>query len=158
MQIDPARVTMEVRTDWTAAGEHPLGRYNSGNPAHIEVNPSQLHDPESLAATLAHELAHEILLGGGLLNDNNEDLERLTDLLPIFLGIGIFGANSGLREQNFRVGRFSWWSMQKQGTSPSECTPMDWRCLPGSARSLPQRGQATCGSMFASRYTRGSVI
>ena len=65
MQIDPARVTMEVRTDWTAAGEHPLGRYNSGNPAHIEVNPSQLHDPESLAATLAHELATKFCSGAG---------------------------------------------------------------------------------------------
>jgi hypothetical protein len=116
MQIDQARVRLVVPADWT--DQDPLGRYNQGDPATIDLNPLQLSDPESVVGTLAHELAHEILIGGGLVEDNNEDLERMTDLLPIFLGLGIFGANSALREQSFREGRTSWWSIQKRGYLP----------------------------------------
>src|SRR5262249_6540653 len=39
----------------------------------IWVAPSQLGDPEALAAPLAHELAHELLLGQGLLTADVED-------------------------------------------------------------------------------------
>src|SRR6185295_18268065 len=98
MQVDTRRVRLEVCEDWTH--QDPLGEYHSGDPATICLNPSQLKDPESLVATLVHELAHEILLGGGLLTDNNEDLERLTDLLPTYLGLGIFGANDVFHEEN----------------------------------------------------------
>ena len=116
MQIDSGSIRLVVRQDWNH--ESPLGEYEQGEQAAVFLNPSQLEDPESLVGTLAHELAHHILLGGGLVQDNNEDLERLTDLLPAFLGLGIFGANSALREQNLREGRFSWWSMHKQGYLP----------------------------------------
>jgi len=116
MQVDSARVGVVVRDDWT--DRDPLGQYHQGQPSSIELNPSQLQDPESLVGTLVHELAHEILLGGVLLTENNEDLERLTDLLPAFLGLGIFCANSAFREKTLREGRFSWWSVHKQGYLP----------------------------------------
>ena len=119
MRIDKP-LQLDVREDWT--DQDPLGRYigreSPDQTATIELNPSQLQDPESLVGTLAHELAHEILLGGGLVSDNNDDLERLTDLLPTFLGLGIFVANSALRERTLREGRFSWWSIRKQGYLP----------------------------------------
>jgi hypothetical protein len=116
MRIDPDRVQLVVREDWT--DQDPLGEYVRGNPSAIHINPSQYADPESLVGTLTHELAHEILLGGGLVEGNDEDLERLTDLLPAFLGLGIFCANSAFRERTMREGRFSWWSIHKQGYLP----------------------------------------
>jgi HEAT repeats len=116
MQVDEQRVTVELHDK--LSDEDPLGLYIPGTPAKILIRRSQLADPESLVATIAHELAHEVLLGGGHVQDNNEDLERLTDLLTVYLGVGIFGANSTLREQTVREGRFSWWSIQKQGYLP----------------------------------------
>jgi hypothetical protein len=116
MQIDPAEVQLIVRTDW-GEGNY-LGQYLQGETATIYLNPSQLSDTEALVGTLAHELAHHILLGGGHLQDNNEDLERLTDLLPIFLGVGIFEANAKFRDKTVREGRFSWYSARKQGYLP----------------------------------------
>jgi len=116
MQIDEHRVTFELHD--RISEEDPLGLYVPGTPARILVRRSQLADPESLVATIGHELAHEVLLGGGHLQDNNEDLERLTDLLTVYLGLGIFNANSALREQTMREGRFSWWSIHKQGYLP----------------------------------------
>jgi hypothetical protein len=116
LNIDPSGVEFEVRHDWNH--NSPLGTYQQGMPARICLHPAQLEDPESLIGTLAHELAHHLLLGGGLLQDNNEDLERLTDLLPIYFGLGIFGANSVVREKTIREGRYSEWSIRKQGYLP----------------------------------------
>ncbi|HEX5103521.1 MAG TPA: HEAT repeat domain-containing protein [Pirellulaceae bacterium] len=119
MQIDPAQVRLELCDRIGDDKEDKIvGQYVSGDPATIVVRRSQLADPESLVATLAHELAHEILLGGGFLEENNEDTERLTDLTTVFLGLGIFGANSFLREATVREGRFSTWSIRKQGYLP----------------------------------------
>jgi hypothetical protein len=116
MQIEPHRIGLEISDQLST--EEALGEYFAGEPATIRVRPALLESPQSLIATLTHELCHEILLGGGLLHDNNDDLERLTDLLQVFLGLGIFGANDALHEQTVREGRFSWWSIGKRGYLP----------------------------------------
>jgi hypothetical protein len=116
MEIEPHRVGLEVSDQLSSA--EALGEYFAGEPAIVRVRPALLEMPESLIATLTHELCHEILLGGGLLQDNNEDLERLTDLTQVYLGLGIFGANDALHEQTTREGRFSWWSIGKRGYLP----------------------------------------
>jgi hypothetical protein len=85
----------------------------------IWIAESQLADPEALAATLAHELAHELLLGHGLLDTPVEDHEWLTDLTPVFLGVGIFAANATIREAHASYGNWSWWQMHRQGYLPS---------------------------------------
>jgi hypothetical protein len=48
----------------------------------------------ALVATLAHELGHVILLRPGLVKANEADMEPLNDLLTVFLGFGVFNANS----------------------------------------------------------------
>ena len=116
MEIEPHRVRLEFSDHLVT--QEALGDYTAGEPAVVRVRPALLETPESLIATLTHELCHEILLGGGLLQDNNDDLERLTDLTQVYLGLGIFGANDSLHEQTTREGRFSWWSIGKRGYLP----------------------------------------
>jgi hypothetical protein len=53
----------------------------------VAIRSTQLKDPMSLVATVAHELGHVILLGGGLLNRDTADHEPMTDLLTVFLGL-----------------------------------------------------------------------
>ncbi len=67
-----------------------LGRHS------IEIERAQTADPARLIALLAHELAHRRLLGEGRVTAAQPDQERLTDLLTIYLGLGLFTAN--LRE------------------------------------------------------------
>lgn len=117
MQIDLRRVELEV-VETVGDDETVLGEYHVGSPARVLLKRSLLDDAEALIATIAHELAHEILLGGGLVQGNDEDLERLTDLTMVFLGLGIFGANAALRENHSREGRDSSWSVQKHGYLP----------------------------------------
>ena len=55
----------------------------------IAINESQFKNPTKLVATIAHELGHVILLGGGKVSPENDGHEYLTDLLTVFYGLGI---------------------------------------------------------------------
>jgi hypothetical protein len=81
----------------------------------VAIRSSQLKDPLALVATMAHELGHVILLGGGLMNPKPEDHESITDLLTVYVGLGIFTANSASRFQQFQEDRRIGWSMQRLG-------------------------------------------
>lgn len=84
--------------------------------ANVFVAASQLANPTALVATLAHEVGHEILLGGGVLSEEVADHEQVTDLLTVFLGLGVFNANSTLHESHWNYGaNHSAWSIGRQG-------------------------------------------
>jgi hypothetical protein len=79
----------------------------------IEMN--QLADPPSLVATMAHEIGHEILLGGKLVSRDEPDHEPLTDLITVFLGMGIFGSNATIRDRGYSAGLAAGWRTQRLG-------------------------------------------
>lgn len=118
MDVECGRLRLEMVPDLTM--RNAVGQYEQEQSrAIIRVAESQLGDPQMLAATLAHELAHELLLGGGLLAPDAPDHEYVTDLLPVFLGTGIFAANTTVQESHQRDGRSYWWSIGKQGYLPA---------------------------------------
>ncbi|MEX2214409.1 MAG: hypothetical protein WD768_09795 [Phycisphaeraceae bacterium] len=77
----------------------------------IYVAQRLLANQQWLVATLTHEVAHELLLGEGRLGTDVPDHEWITDLLPVFLGMGIFAANSTLEQGS--------WGFRCQGYLPS---------------------------------------
>jgi hypothetical protein len=83
-------------------------------PGVVRIAASELDDAESLVATVAHELAHAILQRRKAL-EGDPDREWVTDLLPVFQGLGVFLANATLRERSVRGGRSRWWAMRKHG-------------------------------------------
>jgi hypothetical protein len=123
MRVDPATVTLVVFPDEAAPGA--AGYYQQGAKtcfpvtrarSQISVAASQLANPSVLVATLAHELGHEILLGGGKLTTDVTDHEQITDLLMVFLGVGIFNANATIVESHWNYGAtYSGWSIGRQG-------------------------------------------
>lgn len=56
----------------------------------ISIDQALIESPDSLIATIAHELAHVKLLGEKKLEENDE---MLTDFTTVFFGLGIFNAN-----------------------------------------------------------------
>ena len=76
---------------------------------------SQLRDPTSLVATMAHEIGHELLLGQGRVSPEDNDHEPLTDLLTIFRGFGVFTANSTLQDRSWSDGMWSGWETKRLG-------------------------------------------
>ena len=121
MGIAPHTIEVAVCADGAITGAAGVyyQRSDGEERSHIYVAESQLAEPMALAATLAHELAHEILLGGGILTAEVGDHEWITDLLQVYVGVGIFAANATVYERNFREGRSSWTVMGKQGYLPS---------------------------------------
>jgi tetratricopeptide (TPR) repeat protein len=123
--IEPSQVHLyffdEGRQTDTATGmlmnrDGAAGLYHDaeGN-ACIGLEISRLHDPVSMIATFAHELGHVHLLSSGRIDSSVPDHEPLTDLLTVFLGFGVFSANSVIREEYWSLGQWSGWNMARQG-------------------------------------------
>jgi hypothetical protein len=69
------------------------GTFQNGARFKIRIERSQLHEPMTLAGTLAHELSHARLLGDNKIDRECFDHEMVTDLNVVYHGLGIFLAN-----------------------------------------------------------------
>lgn len=119
----------ELLPSWNSqGGRHAAGLYmddrtitgDEKTKPVVAVRSTQLKDPLTLVATIAHELGHVILLRGELLAPNTPDHKPLTDLLTVFLGLGIFTANSAARFVQFQDDQRQGWSMNRLGYLPEE--------------------------------------
>src|SRR6266581_1199625 len=94
LRVDPGTIELEVYsenldhlrehlTHWEMKERGAAGQYQTpDSPAGlhlIRVESRQLKEPMNLVATLAHEVAHAILLGGGRVSADYSNHEPLTD-------------------------------------------------------------------------------
>ncbi|WP_131732828.1 hypothetical protein [Actinomadura formosensis] len=104
MGIDPSGLVVELfgradegtaatRDQRRAVGHHHVrdGR------AVIGLDMTEASDAAYLIAVIAHELCHVRLLGERRITTERKDHERLTDLLTVFFGFGVFATNAALR-------------------------------------------------------------
>ena len=61
--------------------------------ASVSISRSELHDPQQVAATFAHEISHFRLFEAHADLGNTPDREPFTDLTAVHLGFGVFIAN-----------------------------------------------------------------
>jgi hypothetical protein len=134
MEVDPSRVEVEVFSDRDdTVSKHRLGgeQYSgaaglylhpaaSSDRAKVSINTSQLNNPTALVATVAHELGHVILLGDGRLSRDDKSHEYMTDLLTVFLGLGIFTANAVVQFSQWQDHSHQGWSISRQGYMTEE--------------------------------------
>jgi len=114
MGVDAGRLTLDFYGDNSSYGS-ALGIYQPGPPETILINCTQLPDPLALVSTLAHEVAHALLLGDRQIDVTAGDHELVTDLLTVFLGMGVFGSNCVMRDSSKSTALMSWWSISKKG-------------------------------------------
>ena len=133
MRVDRTRITLEIFPDeaeelrenslWSIGTNRPAGIYfghesvrEEDGRAVIAIKSSVLKDPMVLVATAAHELGHLILLGDGRLDHSVPDHEPMTDLLTVFVGLGVFTANAAARFRHHdHGGGWHSWSMRRLG-------------------------------------------
>jgi hypothetical protein len=128
MQVDPTEidVTLFASGDDVTRSLVPFSSGPSSGPAglyhhdpttrqQISIDEKQMSDPIALVAVLAHEIGHIILLRPGLIPRDDPDMEPLTDLLTVFLGFGIFTANSTFRFAQYTNYRAVGWSASRLG-------------------------------------------
>jgi hypothetical protein len=117
MGVDPEDVELKFRTDRISRGLRELdpsigmaaGTWSGGEGPWqrgvIRLEKSTLDRPADLIGTIAHELAHQRLLGEGRLEADAFDNELLTDLTTVYHGFGVFLANNPRKS----VGELSTW-------------------------------------------------
>jgi hypothetical protein len=100
MSVESSELGVEVfeRRGDTAGTRRTVGHYyvKGGQPV-IGLYAAEAADLHLLTAIIAHELGHVRLLGEGRITTSRKDHERLTDLLTVYLGFGVFTANAALR-------------------------------------------------------------
>ena len=80
----------------------------------IGVEVHQLKDPPALVATVAHEIGHFLLRDRDLPPDRLHR-EMLTDLVPIFLGLGILTSSAAFRFSQWHDSQYQGWQASRQG-------------------------------------------
>jgi hypothetical protein len=105
-------------TGWrnTAASRYIAGK-GEERPI-IAINRSLLNDTLTLVASLAHELGLVILLDGGHMERDAGEIEPLSDLLTVYLGLGVFTANASRQFRKYQPDGRRGWSMSRLGYLP----------------------------------------
>jgi hypothetical protein len=132
MGVDPERVELEFFTD-EDGGVRPglsfdefshkslAGHYRKRRDKFlISIESSQLTDPSFLVATSAHELGHARLLGEGRVSGSFDDHEPLTDLLTVFLGLGVFTGNAVFSFRQWTDAFSQGWQTERRGYMSEE--------------------------------------
>lgn len=134
MDVDSNRIEVEIFSDRDdTVSKHRLGeeQYSGAaglylhpatpsDRAKVSINASKLNNPTALVATVAHELGHVILLGDGRLSRDDNSHEYMTDLLTVFLGLGIFTANAVVQFSQWQDHSHQGWSISRQGYMTEE--------------------------------------
>lgn len=116
LQLDPSTIELLIFDERGGNSNAPKGVYtHERDQFQVWIEVELLKDPLDLVATMAHELCHVHLLGHGRIGDEEPDHEPLTDLTTVFLGMGVFSANSVLREHSWTDGRESGWAISRGG-------------------------------------------
>jgi len=111
----------DLLPEYSHASRDPAGLHfgrTVDEPTLIGLKACLLKDPLGAVATLAHELGHVVLLDGGHMSRDLEDMEPMTDLATVFLGLGVFTANASRRFKQFQEDRRQGWSTKHQGYLP----------------------------------------
>ena len=97
-------------------GSDPLGTYSANaEEAIIQYSGALLRNPDALTATFAHELAHYVLAGRGDPPGGPDLMEHATDCAAVYLGCGVFLANSARHFEQFTDGEWSGWRSSAAG-------------------------------------------
>lgn len=104
MQVAPENFALELfdgageEEVVTASGKsHAVGHFRVADGRMvISLDQRETAAPAQLAAIAVHELCHLRLLGEGRIRRDRADGERLTDLLTVYFGFGVFTANAAM--------------------------------------------------------------
>jgi len=93
-----------------------LGTFSiEGNTPVIRYDPTLLRNPDALVATFAHELSHLLIHTLGLPPGGEALEEHATDCAAVYLGFGVFLANSARNFSQFTDGAMHGWQSEASG-------------------------------------------
>ncbi len=97
-------------------GTFRVGEGLAGRHGIVTYNPAMARDPAGLVATFAHELGHYLMATAAASPPGGWDLHELhTDLAAVYLGFGIFMANSARDFSHFSTESGAGWQSSLRG-------------------------------------------
>lgn len=116
-QGDPARPELDLGIgSGLQTSSYALGTFSvDGNTPVIRYDPNLLRNPDALVATYAHELAHLLIHDLGDPPGGEALHEHATDCLAVYLGFGVFLANSARHFEQFQEAGMMGWRSQASG-------------------------------------------
>jgi hypothetical protein len=117
---NPLAATPTLSAAMVEPQRHALGTFGvDGNHIQITYATAQLQRPDRLIATFAHELAHYLLATAANSPPCEDDeIEFLTDLAAVYLGFGVFLANTRFEFEAMSDGPMQGWRWQNSGYLP----------------------------------------
>lgn len=86
----------------------------TAEPTLIDLSGEDVADQERLIATLSRQVTRFMLLNHAEIT-GGEDFDSLTDLLAVYLGLGIFQANTAVKSQAWNTQGWEYWSIRGAG-------------------------------------------
>lgn len=117
MDVDPSSISLSLfENDPRDPGRKAIGLYEQeGDGYRIWIEVASLADPLALVATFTHEVGHVLLLGQERISPDEEDHEPLTDLLTVYLGMGVITANAVIRTTRWETTSAGYMPMRTYG-------------------------------------------
>ena len=109
MCVDPESIEIKLFNDRPMSDTFSAGKWQVsdkfGKAGKVSIDHSGVYRPGDLVGTMAHELAHQRLLGDGRADPDEFDNELLTDLTAVYHGFGAFLANNPRKS----TGQLGYW-------------------------------------------------
>jgi len=102
MGVDPGDVDLKLFNTRAPGESYAAGTWRDGV---VRIERGLLDRADDLIGIMAHELAHQRLIGEGRVDPDAPDNELLTDLTVVFHGLGMFLANNPRKS----VGELAHW-------------------------------------------------
>ena len=94
----------------------PAGTFSiEGNSVLIRYDAGLVKQPQNLIATFAHELSHYLLAGYLPESFQDQDHELLTDLTAVYMGFGVFLANTAFEFEGNQGFTGTGWTSRRMG-------------------------------------------
>lgn len=114
-----ARAVLGAGVPHSSRSHGAAGTFQSrgrGKKPRLSYSPGSLADPMAFVATMAHELGHYLMAGIPGDPPGGKELEEpATDVCAVFLGFGVFAANSAFSFRQYSDGTMQGWRTSRLG-------------------------------------------
>lgn len=114
MGVNPERARLELVDDDIQGIGARGGMFLPGSPGMVVVRRSRLKDPMALTTAVAIGLA-QLLLDDAGLRPPGREYYALAETLTVFLGLGVFPANTTMQESHEQSRGWFRWRIQREG-------------------------------------------
>lgn len=152
----PEEIAAAASSGCCGGGCHtPSPTETTDEPKQIDLSGEDVADQERLIATLARQVARVLLLSHPEVSGREQDFDSLTDLLAVYLGLGVFQANTAVQSQAWHSQGWEYWSIRGAGFLQAR-VPGYAMALMAWVRNEPNPAwSAMLGTDAASAFQRG---